>query len=59
MSILNFFRPVPKQSLNELPDPQGPLSIKIPSSGIERANASVSQKQASRKRGNYLILSPA
>ena len=62
MLILKYFWSVPKCSSEELPDPNGSLSTKIPSSAIVKANALVSStidKQFSQQRGTYLILTPA
>ena len=62
MSILKYFRRTSKPADNEdLPDPNGSLS-KVPSSAITKANALVSsaiEKQCSKERGPYLILTPA
>ena len=61
MSILKYFRSVPKCSSEELLDPNGSLSTKISLSAIVKANALVSltiDKQSSQQRGTYLILTP-
>ena len=60
MSILKYFQRVPKPS-DGLPDPNGSLSSKLPPSAIQQANNYVSpviEKQASGRRGPYLVLTP-
>ena len=68
--ILQYFKlKRQKESLpSPLPDPNGPLSQKIPSSGIVSANACVgklpvldsgSNEGSSTSRGPYAVLTPA
>ena len=62
MSILKYFQRVTDDTAEKLPNPQGSLSKKVPSSAIERANTSVTpiiERFESGKRGPYLILTPA
>ena len=56
MSILKYFPRVPKPS-DDLPDPNGPLSPKLASSGIQQANNHVTpviERQPSGGMGPYL-----
>ena len=63
MLILKYFRRTSKPADNgDLPDPNASLSKEVPSSAITKANALVSsaiEKQCSKERGPYLILTPA
>ena len=62
MSILKFFHLSVDETDKKLPDPHGSLYKEVPSSSIERANASIApiiERQESGKRGPYLILTPA
>ena len=60
MSILKYFRPVKQKP--DLPDRNGPLYEKMPSSAVSSANTKVMdalEKRASSGRGPYLVLTPA
>ena len=72
MALLQYFKL--KKQKDSLPDPNGPLSQKIPSSGIASANACVrkllvldsssnegegSSAGSSTSRGPYTVLTPA
>ena len=61
MSIYSYFKPVNNLSL-QLPAPQGPLSMKVPSSSIEAANKKVLEQSSTshenKKRGSYNKYSP-
>ena len=60
MSIFKYFQRVPKPS-DALPDPNGSLSLKLPSSAIQQAYNHASpgiERQATGGRGPYLILTP-
>ena len=62
--ILKYFKPVGSSSSSTtptLPDPDGPLSERVPSKAIELANTEVKQfKESSRgRRSPYLILTPS
>ena len=62
MSILKYFHLSVEETDKKLPDPHGSLCKEVPSSSIEKANASVApiiERQESGKRGPYLILTPA
>ena len=61
MSIWKYFHPISKSSIEELPDPNGSLSTKLPSFAMVKANSLVSstiEKQSSKERP-LLILTPA
>ena len=61
MSILKYFHLSVDETDKKLPDPYGSLCKEVPSSSIERANASIApiiERQESGKRGPYLILTP-
>ena len=66
MSLLKYLKVIPKLSRDQehpdLPDPTGPLSIKIPSSTIATVNAKVvtaiERPTANGKRGPYTHLTP-
>ena len=63
--IQKYYKPVPLQSSassSKMPDPNGPLSKKVPSIAIELANSKVSElmdKPRGSPRSPYLILTPA
>ncbi len=58
MSILQYFQRK-NTSILSLPDPNGPLSNVIPSSGIEMANKMiVTSENTSKKLGQYNTFSP-
>ena len=58
MSILNYFKPLPQD--DTLPDPDGALSIKVPSQAIAAANRKVSEAiEGAKSRGPYITLTPA
>ena len=62
MSILKYFQQVTDDTAKKLPNPQGSLSKRVPSSAIERANTNVTpiiERLESGKRRPYLILTPA
>ena len=66
MSILQYFKkqqkPTTLLSEDNLPDPKGPLSKKIPSKAILTANGKVTEvlKQGEKSvRGPYCTLTPA
>ena len=71
MSILNYFKPFPKESSGNLskenlllpsplPDPHGPLCTTVPSSTIEAANGQVKEVLAvPATRGSYFKLTQA
>ena len=62
MSILKYFQQVTDDTAEKLPNPQGSLSKRVPSSAIERANTNVTpiiEQLESGKRRPYLILTPA
>ena len=63
--ILKYYKPVSLQSSassSKMPDPNGPLSKKVPSTAIELANSKVLElmdKPCGHPRPPYLILTPA
>ena len=58
-SILKYFKLV-KPAADHLPDPEGTLSSKFPSSAIATANSEIRSVMAtSNSRGPYLHLTPA
>ena len=59
MGLLKYFRPV--EPNEDLPNPNGKLSEKIPSSSIAQANSVVRKRleQQHGKRGPYVALAPA
>ena len=64
MSLLCYFKAKVLSDSTKLPDPRGPLSMKVLSSSIELANAEVKQVIEAeescdrRKRGHYEKFSP-
>ena len=59
--ILKYFKlvPISSSSSPNLPDPDGPLSRKIPAKAIELANAKVTEAtKVSCGRSSYLYLTP-
>ena len=63
-NILKYFKPVRSSSSSitqTLPDPDGPLSERVPAKAIELANAEVKQSEESSRgrRPPYLILTPS
>ena len=54
MSIKKYFRPLKEQQ--DLPDPTGPLSEKVPSMAIAPANVKV--VEGSRRKAATIILIP-
>ena len=62
--ILKYFNltPVASSTSPTLPDPDGPLSEKVPAKAIELANAELEQQSKETPRGRrlpYTILTPA